>query len=152
MKPTGFLDKLLKRKQEPAAATQEPAAEFGAHPGFRLWPSLAQVPRAPCWACSALAHPGPPLMPTTACAKQFQGSSAALRTAVWGALTWGTCNAQGKHDILAYHLCRVLLYDDSNYPAWVVLVPQVPNVTVSAAPRKPFHKQRITSAWLVDSS
>ena len=50
----------------------------------------------------------------------------------------GACGAQGKHDILSYRLCRVLLYDDSNYPAWVVLVPQVPNMTVSAAPRLPF--------------
>lgn len=46
MKPMGFFDKLLKRKPEPAAAAPEPVSEFGPHPGFRLWPALAQVSHA----------------------------------------------------------------------------------------------------------
>ncbi|KAK9837028.1 hypothetical protein WJX81_008115 [Elliptochloris bilobata] len=64
-------------KSKEAPAAPEAAANSAAHPGFRLWSSLAQ----------------------------------------------------GKHDVLSYPLCKVLLFDDSNYPAWLVLVPQVPNVT-----------------------
>jgi len=37
--------------------------------------------------------------------------------------------------VCSFHLCKVLLYDDSNYPAWLVLVPQVPDVFVRAPPR-----------------
>ncbi|CAK0783121.1 hypothetical protein CVIRNUC_006316 [Coccomyxa viridis] len=32
--------------------------------------------------------------------------------------------ANGKHEVLRLDLCTVLLMDDSNYPCWLVLVPQ----------------------------
>ncbi|CAL5220983.1 g3094 [Coccomyxa viridis] len=32
--------------------------------------------------------------------------------------------AKGKHEVLRMDLCTVLLMDDTNYPCWLVLVPQ----------------------------
>lgn len=38
---------------------------------------------------------------------------------------------QGKHEVACYDLCKVFLMDDANYPCWLVLVPQINDMTVS---------------------
>uniref|UniRef100_A0A061SI96 Histidine triad protein n=1 Tax=Tetraselmis sp. GSL018 TaxID=582737 RepID=A0A061SI96_9CHLO len=36
--------------------------------------------------------------------------------------------ANGKHEVCSLGLCKVLLMDDTNYPCWVVLVPEKNNL------------------------
>ena len=43
-------------------------------------------------------------------------------------------SAQGKVLITCFELCQVLLMDDSNFPCWLVLVPQQNGVTVRCRP------------------
>ena len=40
-------------------------------------------------------------------------------------------DVQGKHEVLRMDLCTVLLMDDTNYPCWLVLVPQRKDIKVS---------------------
>ena len=93
---------------------------------FELWPSLAAAKHEVRRGCPS--RPSRPPCP--------------VRPASLPALSvLGTDSGSGEAQVLDLQLCKVLLFDDTNYPCWLVLVPRRvrgPAVPLALAHPPPF--------------